>query len=152
MPSYYKGKPGSTREKQPKSATPSFSASLCYLFLCPHPFGCCCSPPVLPVDLLLHTQFWQQLHPHSQGSVVAFATGEHRDRGAAASRWKIIHSQPSAGCSHCCVALHRTFHRNIYHQGKALPQSGEGGDVNLGLMSPFSIYAPLHLPTPNFTF
>lgn len=84
---------------------------------------------------------------NTQGFVAAFATGEHRARGAAASRWKIIHSQSfpvipshsqlSAGCSPCCVALHRTCHSNIYHQGKPLPPSGEGhcGDVNLELIS-----------------
>lgn len=94
-PSYYKGKPGSTGEKQSKSANPCFSASLCCLFLCPilPGFGCCCSPPVLPANLLLHTQCWQQLHPLSQGFVAAFATGEQRPRGAVASRWKITPSQ-----------------------------------------------------------
>lgn len=46
------------------------------------------------------------------------------------------------------VALHRTFHRNIYHQDKLLPQSGEGhsGDVNLGLISPsLSVHLYIHL-------
>lgn len=66
-------------------------------------------------------------------------------------------SQPSAGCSHCCVALHRTFHANVYPQGKLLPQSGEGhcGDFSytreLGAYFPLSIYVNLHLPTLNFT-
>lgn len=36
-PSYYKSKPVSTGEKQPKSASPCFSAYLCYLLPCPHP-------------------------------------------------------------------------------------------------------------------
>lgn len=35
---FYKGKVGSIRKKQPNCATPCFSAYLCYLLLCVHPY------------------------------------------------------------------------------------------------------------------
>lgn len=115
-------------------------------------FWCCCFHPVLPANVLLHTRCWQQLHLLNQGFVAAFATGEHRARAAAASRWKITYSQSFPAFSWVFSLLFSSAETFITKKSSCLRVLRVTVEIfpELGAYFPLSICVTL--PTLNFTF